>query len=157
MRLSFFALPFFYGWFSVAVAFVTMGIGVNARTAFSLLFPPILDEFGWARGLTAGAFLYLMVASQGVLGYGLASVFGAIPAELFQGKHYGTIFGTLSLASIVGGAIGPWVAGALHDYTGSYVLAFWIAIGASIVSAVAMRLAAPRKVRAVAGRVPRGV
>ena len=107
MRLSFFALPFFYGWFSLAVAFVTMGIGVNARTAFSLLFPPILDEFGWARGLTAGAFLYLMVASQGVLGYGLASVFGAIPAELFQGKHYGTIFGTLSLASIVGGAIGP--------------------------------------------------
>ncbi len=70
-----------------------------------------------------------MVASQGVLGYGLASVFGAIPAELFQGKHYGTIFGTLSLASIVGGAIGPWVAGAVHDYTGSYVLAFWIAIG----------------------------
>ena len=155
MRLSFFALPFFYGWFSLAVAFVTMGIGVNARTAFSLLFPPILDEFGWARGLTAGAFLYLMVVSQGVLGYGLASVFGAIPAELFQGKHYGTIFGALSLASIVGGAIGPWVAGALHDYTGSYVLAFWIAIGASIVSAIAMWLAAPRKVRAVAGRVPR--
>src|SRR5713226_1990021 len=151
MRLSFVALPFFYGWFIVAVAFVTMGIGVNTRTAFSLMFPPILDEFGWARGLTAGAFsfgflisaflgpvlgrlmdrrgpravmllgvamvgaglglaplvttpwhLYLMVASQGVLGYGLASVFGAIPAELFQGKHYGTIFGTLSLASIVG-------------------------------------------------------
>ena len=48
-------LPFFYGWVIVAVAFVTMGLGVNARTAFSLLFPPILDEFGWARGMTAGA------------------------------------------------------------------------------------------------------
>ena len=58
MRLSFVALPFFYGWFIVAVAFVTMGIGVNARTAFSLMFPPILDEFGWARGLTAGAFSF---------------------------------------------------------------------------------------------------
>src|SRR3972149_6221625 len=31
--------------------------------------------------------LYLMVACQGMLGYGLASVFGAIPAELFQGRH----------------------------------------------------------------------
>ena len=103
------------------------------------------------------ALLYLMVGAQGVLGYGLASVFGAIPAELFQGKHYGTIFGTLSLASIVGGAIGPWVAGALYDRTGSYVLAFWLAIGASVMSAVAMWLAAPRKVRAVAGRVPRGL
>jgi len=99
--------------------------------------------------------LYSMVFAQGVLGYGLASVFGAIPAELFQGKHYGTIFGTLSLASIVGGAIGPWVAGALHDRTGSYVLAFWLAVGACVVSAGAMWLAAPRKVRAVAGRVPR--
>ena len=49
-------LPFFYGWVVVASAFVTMAIGVNARTAFSLLFPPILDEFGWERGLTAGAF-----------------------------------------------------------------------------------------------------
>jgi MFS family permease len=101
------------------------------------------------------ALLYLMVAAQGMLGYGLASVFGAIPAEIFQGRHYGTIFGTLSLASIIGGALGPWVAGALHDRTGSYALAFTIAIGASAVSAVAIWLAAPRKVRAVAGRVHR--
>ena len=46
-------LPFFYGWVVVAVAFVTMAIGVNARTAFSLLFPPILDEFGWDRATIA--------------------------------------------------------------------------------------------------------
>src|SRR5256885_10856975 len=49
---------FFYGWSIVAIAFVTMGVGVNARTAFSLFFPPILDEFGWERGLTAGAFSF---------------------------------------------------------------------------------------------------
>ena len=100
------------------------------------------------------AMLYLMVAFQGLLGYGMASVFGAIPAEIFQGKRYGTIFGTLSLASIVGGALGPWVTGVLHDLTGSYVLAFWIAIAASVMSAVAMWLASPGKVRAVAGRIP---
>jgi MFS family permease len=99
--------------------------------------------------------LYLMVALQGVFGHGLAAVFGAIPAELFQGKHYGTIFGTLSLASILGGALGPWVTGVLHDRTGSYVLAFWLAIACSLVSAGSMWLAAPRKVRLVAGRVPR--
>ena len=37
-------LPIFYGWIIVAAAFVTMGVGVNARTAFSLLFPPILTS-----------------------------------------------------------------------------------------------------------------
>jgi len=99
--------------------------------------------------------LYLMVVSQGMLGYGLTSVVGAIPAEIFQGRHYGTIFGTLMLASIVGGAAGPWVTGALYDATGSYTLAFSLAIGASVLSAVAIWLAAPRAVRAVAGRVPR--
>jgi MFS family permease len=51
-------LPFFYGWVLVGVSFVTMAIGVNGRTAFSLLFPPILDEFHWDRGVTAGAFSF---------------------------------------------------------------------------------------------------
>jgi MFS family permease len=91
--------------------------------------------------------------SQGFLGYGLTSVVGAIPAEIFQGPHYGSIFGTLMLSAIAGGAAGPWVAGALHDATGSYAPAFWIAIGCSAFSAAAIWLAAPRKVRAVAGRV----
>ena len=59
------------------------------------------------------------------------------------------------LAAIAGGAAGPWVTGALHDGTGSYALAFWIAIGCSVLSALAIWLAAPRKVRAVAGRVHR--
>jgi MFS family permease len=43
-----------------------MAIGVNARTAFSLLFPPILDEFGWERGVTAGAFSFGFLLSAGI-------------------------------------------------------------------------------------------
>ena len=54
---------FFYGWIIVAITFVTMAIGVNARTAFSLLFSPILDEFGWDRGVTAGAFSFGFLVS----------------------------------------------------------------------------------------------
>jgi MFS family permease len=97
--------------------------------------------------------LYLMIAAQGVLGYGITSVIGAIPAEIFQGRHYGSIFGTLMLASIAGGAAGPWLTGTLHDTTGSYTIAFWIAIACSLLSAIAIWFAAPRKVRLVAGRV----
>src|SRR3954454_24649328 len=59
-------LPFFYGWMIVAVTFVTMAIGVNARTAFSLFFPTIVDEFGWERGITAGAFSFGFVVSAAV-------------------------------------------------------------------------------------------
>src|SRR5262249_21359604 len=97
--------------------------------------------------------LYAMVVAQGTLGYGLTSVMGAIPAEIFEGRHYGSIFGTVMLSAILGGAAGPWLAGALHDMTGSYLAAFWISAGWSAASAAAVWLAAPRKVRAVAGRI----
>ena len=99
--------------------------------------------------------LYVMIAAQGVLGYGLTSIFGAIVAEIFEGKHYGSIFGTLMLAAIVGGAAGPWVTGALYDLLGSYTLAFWIGAGLSGLSTLAVWRASPRKVRVVAGRVHR--
>jgi len=56
-------LPFFYGWVIVGVAFVTMGLSVNARTAFSLFLPPLIEEFGWSRGLTAGAFSFGFLVS----------------------------------------------------------------------------------------------
>jgi cyanate permease len=59
------------------------------------------------------------------------------------------------LASIAGGAAGPWVTGLLHDATRSYTAAFWLAVVASALSAVAIWLAGPRHVRAVAGRVDR--
>jgi MFS family permease len=97
--------------------------------------------------------LYVMIGAQGMLGYGLAAVFGAIPAEVFHGKHYGTIFGTLNLASSSGAACGPWLTGLLYDATGSYAPAFGLAIGLSLVSIAAMWMAAPRKVRVVAGRM----
>jgi hypothetical protein len=48
-------LPFFYGWIIIAVAFVTMAIGVTGRTSFSLLMPPLIDEFKWDRGLIRGS------------------------------------------------------------------------------------------------------
>ena len=56
-------VPVFYGWIVVAVVFVTMAIGVNARTSFSLLFPPILGEFGWDRGVVAGVFSFGFLVS----------------------------------------------------------------------------------------------
>jgi sugar phosphate permease len=96
------------------------------------------------------ALLYLMVAAQGLLGYGLTSVIGAIPAASFAGRHYGTIFGTLMLAAILGGACGPWLTGLLHDATGSYAPAFWLAIGSCVLSACTIWLAAPRGRRDVA-------
>ena len=97
--------------------------------------------------------LYLMVFSQGFLGYAMTSVMGPIVAEIFEGPHYGAIFGTLTVALIGGGAAGPCAAGVIHDTTGSYSLAFLLAIICCVGSAIAIWIAAPRKVRRVPGRV----
>jgi MFS family permease len=106
------------------------------------------------RGHPSRALLYAMIIAQGSLGYSLTSVIGPIPAEIFEGSHFGSIFGIIVLAAVLGGAAGPWLAGIVHDRTGGYAPAFWLAIGLSVFSAAAIWLAAPGKVRAVAGRIP---
>ncbi len=89
--------------------------------------------------------MYLMVAAQGGLGYGLTSVFGAIPAEIFRGPAFGTIFGIISIASNFGAAVGAWIGGVSQDLYGSYSPAFFLGIVVSLVSIACIWLAAPRK------------
>jgi MFS family permease len=101
------------------------------------------------------ALVYLMVFAQGALGYGLTSIMGAVVLEIFQGPHYGSIFGCVMLVALAGGATGPWVTGTLYDLTGGYTIAFAIAIGVSLLSGFAIWQASPGRVRAVAGRLRR--
>jgi MFS family permease len=102
----------------------------------------------------SSALLYSMVFAQGFLGYALTSVMGPIVAEIFEGPHYGSIFGTVTIALIGGGAVGPWMAGAIHDATGSYRLAFLLIIAFCLVSIVAIWIAGPRSIRVVPERAP---
>jgi MFS family permease len=161
--------------FSPAVAAWALGLvsllGIPGQIALGHISDRIGREWVWTVGMVGFSvcylallllqafpniiLLYVMVAAQGALGYGLTSVFAAIVAEIFQGKHYGTIFGTVMLAAIAGGGLGPWATGALFDIYGNYTVAFLIGVGASIVSALAIWMAAPRRVRAVAGQVHR--
>jgi MFS family permease len=96
--------------------------------------------------------LYLMVLSQGVLGYSFTSLMGAVVAEIFEGPHFGSIFSLLMVSLLAGGAAGPWATGALYDIEGNYTTAFAVALGFSLLGAASIWFASPGKVRMVAGR-----
>ena len=101
------------------------------------------------------ALVGVMVLNQGVLGYACTSIMGAVVQEIFQGRHYGSIFGTLMLAALAGGAAGPFVTGVLHDHFGNYTLAFSMSVIISLLGAASIWMAAPGQIRAVAGRLKR--
>lgn len=144
-------------------------VAIPGQIGFGALSDRIGREWVWSAGCLGFAIcyaalialehtpsiglLYVMVLAQGFLGYALTSVMGAIVVEIFEGPHYASIFGGITVALVVGGAVGPWIAGVVHDATGSYRLAFVLAIGCCVVSAVAVWMAAPRKVRVVHGRI----
>ncbi|MBI1987576.1 MAG: MFS transporter [Nitrospinae bacterium] len=84
------------------------------------------------------------------LSYGIAQpLITAVMADLFQGPSLGRIFGSAGIGVAIGGALGPVFSGYLFDTTGSYHVAFAVAIAGVALAAGAMWVASPRKVRLV--------
>lgn len=52
---------FYYGWVIVAVSFLTMFLVLGTRSSFGLFYAAVLQEYGWSRAETAGAFSLMMV------------------------------------------------------------------------------------------------
>ncbi|GKX33290.1 MAG: MFS transporter [Rhizobiaceae bacterium MnEN-MB40S] len=99
--------------------------------------------------------LYAAVGFQGLLGYGIASLFGPVTAEIFAGRRFATILGTVAVMANLGAGTGPWVTGYLYDLAGSYTVGLWVVAIACPLSMLCIWIAAPRKVRRVAGATRR--
>jgi MFS family permease len=68
--------------------------------------------------------LYVYVIFFGI-GFGSrAVIFSALTADIFSGKGFGSILGYSTVAVGVGGALGSYLGGAFHDWTGSYLVSF---------------------------------
>jgi MFS family permease len=79
------------------------------------------------------------------LGFGARGpIITAIAAQLFPGRRFGAIYGYLSVGNGLGGAVGPWFAGALFDLTGSYRIPFLLATLFCVAGSICFWLAQPR-------------
>lgn len=106
----------------------------------------------------AGTTPYLMYAYSLIFGVGMGIVspaFTSAVADLFQGKHFGAINGLVVMGFGIGGSISPWLGGKIFDVLGTYVPAFIVVIAALAAAAICIWIAAPRRVRLVAGKVPK--
>lgn len=96
--------------------------------------PPIIAAgFGWTFG-------------------SLCCVLNATLADLFQGKHYGSIAGSMIVGFAVGGTISPWAAGHLQDVTGSYTITYGVLVASLIATATMFWFVAPRKLNPIVVR-----
>ena len=57
----------FYGYIIVIASFFIAALTMGTRTAFGTFFKPMLNDFGWTRAVTSGAFS-LCMAMHGLLG-----------------------------------------------------------------------------------------
>ena len=86
--------------------------------------------------------LYVYVIFFGI-GFGSrAVIFSSLTADIFVGKGFGAILGYSTVAVGVGGALGSYLGGAFHDWTGSYTLSFTLSTLVLVVSDVCIWLAA---------------
>jgi MFS family permease len=101
----------FAGFVSFGSTLLGLGclLGLEAR-------PARLVAYGYVL------FLFLPMGSRSTIG-------SVLVGRIAPPAHYGVVFGLLGIGNSLGSALGPLLAGALHDWTGSYLLIYGSAIG----------------------------
>ncbi len=113
----------------------TISFGCTAGGALALLALEADARVGW---LVAYALVF-------GLGFGARGpIITAMASDLFGGRRFGLIYGALSIGNGVGGAIGPWFGGVVHDVTGSYRVVFLSSVVFCILGSACFWLAGRR-------------
>ncbi|MBI2853449.1 MAG: MFS transporter [Chloroflexi bacterium] len=98
---------------------------------------------------------WLMYLYAVLFGYGIGiqvPIIYAQIADIFHGKHFGTIGALLLTGQGIGGAIGPWITGHLYDVYGSYRNAFVFLMACLVLSCLSFIVAAASRPPSFASR-----
>jgi MFS family permease len=141
--------------FSPEAAAKAFGLMATITVAGSLLSGALSDRIGrknilgWAYLIRGAAFALLLLWQHELALYVFAVIGGlswlatppsviALTGEIYGMRALGTLGGISLLAHQIGGGASVWLAGVMHDLTGSYDLSFTLAavalVGASLVS-----------------------
>lgn len=109
------------------MALLAMASGLLAMDSQSVVLAVLGCMF---TGLAGGAFLAFVACAT---------------SQLFDQAVFGVVYGLFTSLCVLGGAVGPLAASAVHDATGAYAAAFWVGIGVAVVGAALLTSLAPRQ------------
>lgn len=92
--------------------------------------------------------VWLVYAFAIFFGYGLglaSPVTFAASADIFHGRYFGMVGGLMLSGMGIGGLLGPWLGGYLHDVFKTYKFSFVFCIISLVFSSLFLWFAAPRK------------
>jgi MFS family permease len=82
------------------------------------------------------------------LGFGARGpIITAMASQFFPGRRFGVIYGILSVGNGIGGGVAPWFGGFVYDLTGSYRVAFLVAVAFCAIGSACFWLARPPRRR----------
>lgn len=102
----------------------------------------------------SGVFVHPVVAYTCAVVFGLAAG-SSVPclmtsaADLFEGKHFGSILGVIMLGGWAAGGLGAWLGGYLFDVTRGYAMNFVVALIVMATAAVLIWRAGPGRIRQI--------
>lgn len=117
---------------------------IGGRLAYVVCFVPLIAALAALTMVETATPLFLFMALYGFGHGGLFTVVAPTVGEYFGMKAHGAIFGTVLFFGTIGGSVGPILAGAVFDWTGTYTYAFaTLAVMAAIGLTLALTL--PKK------------
>jgi MFS family permease len=118
---------------TLSIALFLFGIALLNFAGFAVS-PVVVFGFAVFYGLSYGMALPALVTSA---------------ADLFRGRHFGSILGVIMLGAFVGGATGTWLGGYLFDLTKAYQTNFILSAVVMLISGALIWKARPGRVRLV--------
>jgi MFS family permease len=97
---------------------------IGGRRALLASYVLLFTSMIWLQYADVPWMLFVFTAGYGIAHGGFLTGMSPTVAEYFGTRAHGTVFGTVLFCGSLGGAAGPFAAGAMFDAFGSYRIAF---------------------------------
>jgi MFS family permease len=115
---------------------ITLG-SIFDRAGQDIVVCCIMTLYALAAAVLAQNSINVALAVAGCVMLGLASgakeaLVACLITRLFDARIFGTIYGSLISLAVLAAAMGPLLAGRVHDIAGTYAPAFWSGVGIAL-------------------------